>query len=246
MSKKGIFLLCASIAAAGSLVAAEGTHWSYAGPTGPAHWAELSPEYAACGIGFNQSPVDITDTVAAELDTLEFQYDARATSMVNNGHTFQMDVAPGSFMRVGDEEFQLAQFHFHSPSEHRLNGELFPLEAHFVHTNERGELAVVGVLYRAGAMNEDIERLVSIAPTEINKPVALDMDLTETTLHKSHDAYFRYSGSLTTPPCTEGVRWFVLDAIGEIEPGQAQRFVDLIGEYARGPQPVNARVILEN
>jgi len=246
MSKLHVALFSvASIAAAGTLVAAEGTHWSYSGPTGPEHWAELSPESAACGIGFNQSPVDITETVEADLDTLEFEYRAKATSMINNGHTFQINVAPGSFMRAGDDEFQLVQFHFHSPSEHQVKGELFQLEAHFVHTNERGDLAVVGILYRSGKWNKDLEQLGTIAPTEINQPVPLDMDLTELELYTDHETYYRYSGSLTTPPCTEGVRWFILKTPGHIAVEQAETFVELIGEDARGPQPQNARIILE-
>jgi carbonic anhydrase len=112
----------------------------------------LSPEFAACGIGLNQSPVDIKDTLAADLDVLNLDYHARATSMVNNGHTIQINVAPRSWLSTGGEKFQLIQFHFHSPSEHQINGELFPLAAHFVHRNDSGALAVVGVLYRKGGV----------------------------------------------------------------------------------------------
>ena len=246
MSKLRVALLSvSSFAAFGTLLAAEGVHWSYSGPTGPEHWAELSPEFAACGIGLNQSPVDITDTVEAGLDTLELDYQARGTSMVNNGHTFQINVAPGSWLNIGDERFQLIQFHTHSPSEHQINGELFPLEEHFVHQNESGALAVVSVLYRAGKFNEHLARLGAAAPTEINQPVQLDIDITTLELYRHHDSYYRYSGSLTTPPCTEGVRWFVLKTIGHIAPEQAEKFVELIGEDARGPQPLNARIILE-
>lgn len=247
MSKIHVALFSiASIAAAGTLFASEGAHWSYSGPTGPEHWAELSPEYTACGIGLNQSPIDITDTVEADLDTLNFDYHAGATSINNNGHTLQVDVAPGSWLHIGDDEFQLIQFHAHSPSEHQVNGELFPLEEHFVHQNESGALAVVSVLYRAGEFNGHIARLGAAAPTEINQPVQLDVDITFFELYSDHDSYYRYNGSLTTPPCTEGVRWFVLKTKGHIAPEQAENFVDLIGEDARGPQPLNARIVLEN
>jgi len=246
MSKFSVTLLsAASLAAVGITLAAEGVHWGYSGPTGPEHWAELSPEFAACGAGLNQSPVDIRDTIATKLDTLTFDYNARATSMTNNGHTLQTDVAPGSWLGAGDEKFQLIQFHFHSPSEHQVNGELFPLEAHFVHQNESGALAVVGILYRDGEWNEDLAALGAVAPTDINLPVPMDMDLTDLELYTNHESYYRYSGSLTTPPCSEGVRWFVLKTIGHIAPEQAENFVGLIGEDARGPQPLNARVILE-
>ena len=236
----------AFVAATGTLLAAEGTHWSYSGPTGPEHWAELSSKYAACGIGLNQSPVDITDPVTADLDALKFDYRGSATSIVNNGHTIQINVAPGSWLTIGDEKFQLIQFHFHSPSEHRINGKLFPLAAHLVHQNEAGALAVVGVLYRAGAPNKNLQRFGDIAPVEVNQPVATDMDLTELGLFEDHESYYRYNGSLTTPPCTEGVRWFVLKAVGHVALAQVENFVELIGEDARGPQSVNARIILEN
>ena len=247
MSKLRIVLLSvSSFAAVGTLLAAEGVHWGYHGEIGPEHWAELSPEYAACGIGLNQSPIDITDTVEADLDTLNFDYHAGATAIINNGHTLQVNVAPGSWLRIGDDEFQLIQFHAHSPLEHQVNGELFPLEEHFVHQNESGALAVVSVLYRAGEFNGHIARLGAAAPTEINQPVQLDVDITFFELYSDHDSYYRYNGSLTTPPCTEGVRWFVLKTKGHIAPEQAENFVDLIGEDARGPQPLNARIVLEN
>jgi carbonic anhydrase len=245
MLKKTTALLWESVATAGTLFAGEGTHWGYSGATGPDHWAELSPEYAVCGTGLNQSPVDITNTFAADLDTLEIDELARATSVINNGHTLQVNVAPGSWMRVGDEKFQLIQFHVHSPSEHRVNGELFPLEAHLVHQDASGALAVIGALYRAGEWNDNLERIGRVAPTAINQPVDLDLDLADLELYENHDSYYRYNGSLTTPPCTEGVRWFVLKSVGHIAPEQAANFVKQIGEDARGPQPLNARIILE-
>ena len=247
MSKLCVILLSlAAFAAVGISVAAEGVHWSYSGATGPEHWAELSEEFAACGIGFNQSPVDISDTVATNLDTLNFDYKSKTTSMINNGHTFQVDVAPGSWLYTGDEKYQLIQFHFHSPSEHQVNGELFPLAAHFVHQDASGALAVVGVLFRAAEWNENLAKLGAITTKEVNRPIPLDLDLRDVELYTNHESYYRYSGSLTTPPCTEGVRWFVLKAIGDIALEQAEMFVSLIGEDARGPQPLNARVILEH
>jgi carbonic anhydrase len=247
MSKLCVALLSlASFAATNISVAAEGVHWSYSGATGPEHWAELSEEFAACGIGLNQSPVDISDTVATNLDTLNFDYKSKAISIVNNGHTLQVNVSPGSWLYTGDEKYQLIQFHVHSPSEHRVNGELFPFAAHFVHQDASGALAVVGVLFRTGEWNENLAKLGAAATKEINQPVPLGLDLRDVELYTNHESYYRYSGSLTTPPCTEGVRWFVLKAIGHIAPEQAAMFVSLIGEDARGPQPLNARIILEH
>jgi carbonic anhydrase len=239
-------LFSAALLSTGStLLAAEDSHWSYSGETGPENWARLAPEYAACGIGVNQSPIDISKTIPAELSPLQFDYKGHGTTIVNNGHTVQINVEPGSWLRAGGEEFQLVQFHFHSPSEHQVNGELFPLEGHFVHQDSSGALAVVGVLFRAGEWNTDLARIGSAAPQVINQPAAIDMDIADLKLYGEHESYYRYNGSLTTPPCTEGVQWYVLKNPGHIAAEQAANFVKLIGEDARGPQPINARIVVE-
>jgi carbonic anhydrase len=219
--------------------------WGYAGDIGPERWGDLSPEYEACGDGVNQSPVDIVDTIDANLMPLQFDYRSRSTEIVNNGHTLQINAEPGSKMMLGDEILQLEQLHFHSPSEHRIDGELFPLEAHLVHRDARGFLAVVGILFREGTWNKDLEKIGSAAP-KAGERAAIDIDFEALQLYRQHKSYYRYSGSLTTPPCTEGVRWFLLKQSEYVAPEQAANFVDWIGEDARGPQPLNARVILEH
>jgi carbonic anhydrase len=229
----------------GGLLAEESSHWSYSGETGPEHWSELSPDYAACEIGVNQSPVDITDTIAAELDPLKFDYETGSIDIVNNGHTLQINARPGGWMRVRGQMFQLLQIHFHSPSEHRINGEAFPLEAHLVHQDEQGNLAVVAFLFRTGEWNANLEKIGKAGPTIIGESASFDINFSDLPMYQNHESYFSYSGSLTTPPCTEGVRWFILQAVEPISPIQVANFVDLIGEDARGPQPLNARVILE-
>jgi carbonic anhydrase len=244
--KISTFLLTATLLAVGGmLLADEDIHWSYSGDTGPKNWAKLSPEFAACGIGFNQSPIDISKTVSAELASSQFNYKSHGTSIVNNGHTVQVNVGPDSWLRAGGENCQLVQFHFHSPSEHQINGELFPLEGHFVYQNANGALAVVGVLFRTGEWNTELARVGAAAPVAINQPEAIDLDIAKLEMYRNNDSYYRYSGSLTTPPCTEGVHWYVLKNPGHIAPEQAARFVKLIGEDARGPQPINARIVLE-
>lgn len=227
------------------LLAAEDKHWSYSGDTGPENWAKLSPEFAACGIGFNQSPINITKTVAADLEPLQFNYKSNSTVIVNNGHTLQIDAGPDSWLRAGGDNFQLMQFHVHSPSEHRVNGEIFPLEGHFVHRNKKGALAVVAVLFRAGEWNNDLARFGAAAPKELHQPEPINLEFADLELFRNHESYYRYNGSLTTPPCTEGVQWYVLKDPGQIAPEQAVAFVTLIGEDARGPQPINARIVLE-
>ena len=238
-------LSSALLVTGGTLFAAEDGHWSYSGKTGPEHWAELSPEFAACGIGLNQSPIDITRTFETELDALQFNYDTTSTVIVNNGHTLQINVEPGSWMSIGDEDFQLLQLHFHSPSEHEIDGEKFALEGHLVHQDSSGGLAVVAVLFREGEWNSDLADFGTAGPTELNQPEPIEFEFADLELFRNHEFYYRYNGSLTTPPCTEGVRWHVLKEPGQIAPEQAANFVRLIGEDARGPQPVNARIVLE-
>jgi carbonic anhydrase len=230
---------------AGSLLADEDSHWSYSGATGPEHWAGLEPEFAACGIGVNQSPIDIGKTIAAELTPLQLDFKGHGTTIVNNGHTLQINVEPGSWLKAEDESFQLLQFHFHSPSEHKINGELFPLEGHFVHQNSSGALAVVGVLFREGEWNAGLASIGAAGPQAIDQPAAIDIDIGALDLYSNHESYYRYNGSLTTPPCTEGIQWYVLKKPGHIAAEQVAKFLALIGEDARGPQPLNARIVAE-
>lgn len=240
-----VILLAMLLPVGNGPLADEDKHWSYTGETGPENWAKLSSSFAACGTGLNQSPIDIGKTVAAELEELRFDYKSKSTEIVNNGHTLQINVGPGSSMRVGNDVFQLLQLHFHSPSEHLLDGEKFPLEGHFVHQNKSGALAVVSILFRAGEWNSDLARIGAAAPKALHQPVPIDLNFTDLKLYHQHESYYRYNGSLTTPPCTEGVRWYVLKEPGHVAPEQAAKFVALIGEGARGPQPINARVVLE-
>ena len=235
----------ALLAFSGILLADEDKHWDYSGETGPEYWSTLSSEFAACGNGVNQSPIDISKTIAADVETLQGKYDSDSTEIVNNGHTLQINVGPGSWFRAEGEKFQLIQLHFHSPSEHQINGEIFPLEGHFVHQNKSGALAVVGVLFRSGEWNTDLAQFGAAAPKEFNQPIPIDVDFAALEMYRDHESYYRYNGSLTTPPCSEGVQWYVLKDPGHIAPEQAAQFVKLIGEDARGPQPVNARIVLE-
>lgn len=230
------------LAAAGS--SSEGVHWTYSGERGPDHWAELSPDFKACGIGRHQSPIDIVDPVAAELGPIRLEYLGQTSTVTNNGHTLQVAVPPGSALVAEGQRFELLQFHLHSPSEHHIDGEAFPLELHLVHQNAAGDLAVVGILFREGPANEPVNAIVDAAPEKPGEQFPMLMDLGKIDFSPDRLAYFRYSGSLTTPPCSEGVRWFVLQEPRTVSPEQVERFVELIGEDARGPQPLNARKVL--
>ena len=237
-----ISLACAATGAA----ADEGAvHWSYTGDDGPEHWGDLSPDFVQCKVGVNQSPIDIVAGIEAQLPPLEIDYRTHTVDVVNNGHTAQANVAPGNFLRVGDESFELVQFHLHTPSEHRINGKSFSMETHYVHRNERGELAVVGVLHSDGPESPHLLDFQTHIPRELNQPVPFKGVLEGTPITRVDTAYYRYNGSLTTPPCSEGVRWFVLKEPVSIGPEQQKAYQSLIGDDARGPQPVNARVVLE-
>ncbi|MEH6607621.1 MAG: carbonic anhydrase family protein, partial [Pseudomonadales bacterium] len=220
-------------------------HWSYSGDSGPSHWGDLSEEYAACGIGKNQSPIDVElkDIVNAGLAPIEIHYKGQITSILNNGHTLQANVEKGSYMVAEEQEFKLLQFHMHSPSEHRVGGETFPLEIHFVHQNSRGEIAVVGALFRTGDSHENLRKIFSGAPLE-GETIPSTLALTEIIKLKSIPSYFRYNGSLTTPPCTEGLRWYIFPTVLTVSKEQIAQFISVIGYDARGTQPLNARFIL--
>jgi carbonic anhydrase len=226
--------------------AGEGSvHWAYKGELGPEYWGDLSPKFVQCKVGLNQSPINIVDTFDTDLPTLELDYNTSTVDLVNNGHTAQANVQPGNYLRVGGEVFELLQFHLHTPSEHRINGKSFLMETHYVHRNEKGELAVLALLHDEGPRSEALDRLEREIPQEIDKPVAYRESLTGIPIIRVDKAYYRYNGSLTTPPCSEGVRWYVLKQSSPVSLDQQALYQQFIGDDARGPQPTNARVVLE-
>jgi carbonic anhydrase len=237
-------LLLALVAFTSSALAEEDVHWTYSGEHGPEHWGELSKAFAACSEGKNQSPIDIVDPIDADLAPISLAYPGSMIAVVNNGHTLQVNVGPGNSLELDGQTFELLQFHLHSPSEHRIQGELFALEAHFVHRNDRGELAVVAALFREGPESYGIARIEASAPAKAGTSQPMDTPITKLVIMPESTAHYRYSGSLTTPPCSEGVRWLVLKAIGTVSKEQVEEFVKIIGEDARGPQPLNGRLVV--
>lgn len=228
-----------------ALQAAEGAAgWAYEGELGPEHWGDLSPDYVQCKVGVNQSPIDIVAPLKADLPPLELDYPGQSIDLVNNGHTAQINVEPGNYLRVGGEAFELLQFHIHVPSEHRIDGKQFIMEVHYVHRDAQGHLAVVAILFDEGENPPNLTKYMDSIPSQVNTPVSLKVPLADMAMMKMDKDYFRYNGSLTTPPCSEGVRWFVLKNPGTIAGAQRDRFNELIGDDARGPQPVNARPVL--
>ncbi|HUH40769.1 MAG TPA: carbonic anhydrase family protein, partial [Castellaniella sp.] len=190
--------------------AADAGHWGYEGAQGPEHWGALSPEFVTCAKGHNQSPIDIRSALKAGLPALRTQYAAGPATIINNGHTIQVDFAAGSTLALDGASFELKQVHFHAPSENRIAGRSFPFEAHFVHADPQGALAVIGVLYETGAANTALNPIWAELPTQAGPAQPLKAAVNPADLLPANMDYFRFSGSLTTPPCTEGVRWLVL------------------------------------
>ena len=221
--------------------------WSYSGSLGPDHWGDLKPEFAACKDGHRQSPVDIRSPQAADLPAIEFDYKPSPLRIVDNGHTIMITYAAGSFIRVGGKRYELKQFHFHRPSEEKINGRAFDMVVHLVHADAEGNLAVVAVLLNQGSDNPLIHELWSDFPKEKDKEVAYDkvqIDLTQ--LLPANRGYYTFPGSLTTPPCSENVTWFVLKQPVTISDAEIARFANLYRNDARPTQPLNGRVILES
>jgi len=222
----------------------EENHWSYSGEDGPQQWGELTPDNFMCSEGKNQSPIDLSGALDADLPELDFDYpNPVRTGEVNNGHTIQFSVSPGNTALIGGERYEVIQGHFHSPSEHSVNGKLYPMEIHLVHANTASDLAVIGVLFEEGEENSMLNKLDSFRPPEM-EPNSEPFDYNE--LITSRTEYYTYNGSLTTPPCSEGVLWTVLKNPIVASREQIDRFHDTIGSDSNRPlQPKNARVILE-
>jgi carbonic anhydrase len=225
------------------------THWTYEGDTGPEHWGELEEDYLACKNGTQQSPINIEHSQLTASDTIkpvEVRYGKTETNIQNNGHTIQVNLKNNkSYIMLDGTRFTLAQFHFHHPSEHQIDGQHADMELHFVHKSEDGKTAVLGVLIKKGSVNKAFESLWSSMPdkeTEEAIELAGTVDLASMLPANLHS--IRYSGSLTTPPCTEGVSWVVLDNPIEMSQAQIDQFAAIFPDNHRPIQPVGERKVV--
>ena len=233
----------------GWAVHAEGhaPHWVYKGHHGdPAHWAELDPAFEACAKGQTQSPIDIRKAVKTDLPALTFAYTSAVPTLVNNGHTIQVNLSPGQSLKIGDQAYELLQFHFHTPSEETVAGKHAAMVAHFVHRNAAGELGVVGVLLAQGKKNAAFEGIFAHLPRPGEKITVDDLTLDLAALLPADKHYYAYEGSLTTPPCSQGVNWMVLKTPVQIGADQIKAFRRLFNANARPIQPLNGRIIRES
>lgn len=226
------------------------TPWSYNRTAdGPAHWATLDPEYAACA-GKEQSPIDLRSVQRANLSALRFEFKPGPLKIINNGYTaVRVDYAPGNgnVLLVGDERYELTQFHFHHPSEEQIDGKPFDMGMHFMFADTAGKVAAVAIFLKAGPPNATIQELWKYMPKTAGKaheipgvqfnPAGL--------LPRNTAAYYKYTGSQTAPPCTEGVMWFVLKTPMTISPAQISAFAKLYPHDVRPVQPLNGRVVKE-
>jgi carbonic anhydrase len=240
--------LCAILLASTLATASEHkAHWGYTGHEGPEHWGEMDEKYKMCGLGQNQSPINVTSSLDATLEDIGFHYTTAPETILNNGHTVQVNVQKGSFIAIEGTQYNLLQYHFHTPSENHINAKSFPLEAHFVHADNTGHLAVVGVMFEEGKANEQLAQLWAKMPMHANEKNALSNVATNlNALLPENKHYYRFNGSLTTPPCSEGVKWMVLDTPLTISKEQVATFSHAVhGHNNRPLQPLNARIIVK-
>ena len=225
--------------------------WSYTGPRGAEHWAQLDPSYAACG-GKEQSPVDIHGAVKAQLPPLHFEYKSEALQyLINNGYTVRVNYhdAPGAggALLVGGERYQLTQFHFHRPSEETIDGKHAPMVLHLMHASASGKVVGVAVLLIEGKPNAAVQQIWDHMPmvkgSEHDVPGVMinPAEMLPRTL-----GYYSYMGSITAPPCTEGVQWIILKTPVEVSPAQVAAFAKLYPNDVRPVQPLNGRLVQES
>lgn len=225
------------------------THWSYAGADGPAHWAHLDPAYAACD-GKEQSPIDIRDAQKAPLPPLRFEFKSGPLNIINNGYTAVRVDYPrgnGNFVTVGGARYELTQFHFHHPSEEQIDGKAYKMVIHFMLRSSDGKVAGVAVLVNAGAANATVRELWKYMPPVAGKDHLIPgVEINPSGLVPRDTAYYMYMGSVTAPPCTEGVAWFVLKTPVTVSRAQIDAFAKLYPHDVRPPQPLDGRVVKES
>ncbi|NDG37946.1 MAG: carbonic anhydrase family protein [Betaproteobacteria bacterium] len=221
-------------------------HWAYGGAGAPEKWSTLDPAFSTCASGKHQSPIDIRDGIKVGLDPVVFDYQPSGFRVVDNGHTIQVNVGLGNAIEVLGRRYDLVQFHFHRPSEERVNGRQTDMVAHLVHKDLEGHLAVVAVLLTRGSPQPVVQTVWNNLPLERNEELSASVPIDLIKLLPEERRYFTYMGSLTTPPCSEGVLWMVMKTPVQISPEQIAIFSRLYPMNARPVQALNARLIKES
>ncbi|WP_040942040.1 carbonic anhydrase [Xanthomonas campestris] len=227
----------------------DGHEWGYTGPEGAEHWAELAKENALCGNGQQNSPIDLKDAIDATLGKLKLDYGAVPLVVRNTGHSIQLDLHAGGTMRVGGKQYDALQPHFHHPSEHLLKGRRFPMEAHIVHQGPDGTLGVLAIFFETGKANPAFQRVLDAMPSDKNqtRQVADALVRASDFLPPANQrSFYRYEGSLTTPPCSETVDWVVLSQPVQVSREQINAFERVYPFNARPLQPLDRRFLLKS
>ena len=226
------------------------TPWSYDGANGPDHWGDLDPDYAVCKSGREQSPIDIRSAKKSNLPALRFEFKSGPLTIINNGFTavrVNYTLGNGNLLLVGDERYELVQFHFHRPSEEYLRGKQYDMVAHFMLRSSDGKLAGVAVPLQTGAANPTVQQLWQYMPQVAGKEQFIPgVEVDPAGLLPRDKAYYTYMGSVTAPPCTEGVKWFVLKTPANISRSEISAFAKLYPHDVRPPQPLNGRLVEES
>ena len=237
----GAALLCAAMSAqAGD---AHAPHWEYQGAAGPQAWGTLDASFAGCKLGHEQSPIDIHGAHKAHLAPLALDYHATPAEIVNNGHTVQVNLTDAGALVLDGVPYKLVQFHFHTPSEEHIDGKVYPMVAHLVHKSDDGKLAVVAVLLKQGKANAALKPVFDALPQAADDKAALAEPFNVADLLPADHGYYKFMGSLTTPPCSEGVHWQVLKQPVEVSREQIHMFHKLYKANARPIQPVYKRTV---
>ena len=234
-----VFLLSTPALASGDV------HWTYSGHGGPEQWGELKPEFATCRTGKMQSPIDLAQANTAGQIPVNADYKPAPLTILNNGHTLQVNFPAGSTLTSAGHEFHLVQLHFHTPSEEAINGKRFPMVAHFVHKDANGALGVLGILFEEGAANAELAKIIAAAPKHESAaiPVA-GMTINPADLLPPVLNVYRFQGSLTTPPCSEGVNWHVAQTTVTASADQLRAMNAIMGHNARPLQALNGRLVV--
>lgn len=238
---------------AGGAKSARPAHWGYEGKEGPRHWGALNPAYAACDHRTGQSPIDIHAVAGGGSGSLKLAYGStqlriahheHVIDLVDNGHTLQVTVDEGSFLTTSKDAYQLKQFHFHTPSEHTIDGRHFPMEVHFVHQSAAGNFAVVSALFEEGSANPNLAKLIEHFPAGKGQTVHVPSQTLELSPHLPvHSGAYSYVGSFTTPPCTENVEWYVFREPVPASREQLKAFADRLNHNNRPVQPSKDRTV---
>jgi carbonic anhydrase len=222
-------------------------YWAYEGEEGPEHWGELDPDFATCGTGTHQSPIDVSKSVEKDLTNLVFNYQLSELNILNNGHTVQVNYDEGSYLELDGVQYNILQFHYHTPSEHTVEGIEFSAELHVVHKNSAGKLAVISILLKEGFFNKAYQPFIDNLPTEKNDVQNVGVKIDVFSLLPNIYTTYRYNGSLTTPPCTEGVQWLVFTTPVQISSEQLIKLQTVFDHDNNRPvQPLNDRILDED